>query len=146
MNRLVIVAVLILLLAGLVGGALITRYRYYDTQGVLFHRIDRWTGRVEQWEDCPQKIPVPSDFDTVVSKRFDIPEGADLADFSTVGSEKPTWKAITKWIADAQKRESATGHYAHGISLWLAFLTTDKNEGKWDLVNGVCKPGWSSTP
>jgi hypothetical protein len=87
-SRFVSVALLILLLAGLVGGALITRYRYYDTQGVLFHRIDRWTGRVQQWDNCPQKIPIPSDFDTVVSKRFDILEGADS------GQDAPAVEAL----------------------------------------------------
>ncbi len=47
--RLVSAALLILLLAGLVGGALLTRYRYYDSQGVPLFRIDRWTGMREQW-------------------------------------------------------------------------------------------------
>ena len=49
--RLVSAALLILLLAGLVGGALITRFRYYDSQGVPLFRIDRRTGVREGW-DC----------------------------------------------------------------------------------------------
>ena len=55
MNRLATIAVLILLLAGLVGAALITRYRYYDVQGIPLYRIDGWTGMREQWV-CQERV------------------------------------------------------------------------------------------
>jgi hypothetical protein len=57
MNRLVTVAVLVLLLAGFVGSALITRYRYFDVQGIPLYRIDRWSGMRERWT-CPSESPV----------------------------------------------------------------------------------------
>lgn len=56
-SRIVAAAFVILLLAGLVGAALITRYRYYDVQGIPLYRIDRWTGERERWT-CPSESPV----------------------------------------------------------------------------------------
>ena len=43
----------IILALVIIGGvALITRYQYYTVESVFF-RIDRWTGRMEDW-DCWQ--------------------------------------------------------------------------------------------
>ncbi len=57
MRSKLIADLLTLLLASLAGGALITRYRYYDVQGVPLFCIDRWTGTRERWT-CPSERPV----------------------------------------------------------------------------------------
>jgi hypothetical protein len=59
MRRLILVAILILLFAGLAGGALITRYRYFDVQGIPLFRVDRWTGIRERWT-CSSETSAPS--------------------------------------------------------------------------------------
>jgi hypothetical protein len=38
----------VLMAAGLVYGAVLTRYEYHIARG--FYRIDRWTGRVQRYE------------------------------------------------------------------------------------------------
>ncbi len=94
--RLVSAALLILLLAGLVGATFITRYRYYDTQGVLFHRIDRWTGRVEQW-DC--RVFKTDENGKVLGEWTDTDEPAPPSGFKPVSNPFVNKKTVCGWDA-----------------------------------------------
>lgn len=168
MNRLLAVVVVLLLAGTLVGGALVTRYRYGFERGIALSRVDTWTGQVQRWGSCARSheeaIPIPSNFDAVISaaeRRPDL-ERLDLADISdgdkretllqwlygngqTVNrpaSDQQAWNDITNWIRDGQKQEEQAGKVVHGTSLWLSLLADKKNKDEWDLTHQVCEAGW----
>jgi hypothetical protein len=100
MTRMLAVAVVILLAGALVGGALVTRYRYGFAQGVPLFRVDTWTGQVQQWQSCVRSqqvpIPIPSNFFEVIADAERRPglEQLDLSDIP--GDDKR--KSLLQWL------------------------------------------------
>lgn len=159
MSRVLVVAIVILLAGALVGAALVTRYRYSFERGVPLFRVDRWTGRVQQWDACVRRheepIPVPSDFDRVVKKVQPILQAIapkdqplylmasefGLSDLSAKESDKEAWREIAQWIDVKQKEnlfKPRPGRYISifsppedaELSSWLNFLDAKKDLNK----------------